>query len=368
MRNLLKLGLLLSALVISKQVQAKLEAAAKQIPSADYFSPEFHSLWNSLVKDEIGFFAEHQLYRDILIDRCQRLSQQWKKELAIDLSDSSSALLIPEILIRDLESNPGPTGSDRHRKNSVVVTFRVGWFTTEGDQEMQTLWRSSARPLLISDKSGWRIETTDYQFLEQNARLTPSIRFLHILTHLMLRMDFLLSPSGSSWNPEEIQDRARNFEMAYQRWILRKLTKIYPAFALFLVSSDVDPANPIFALSQQYQNAWGAPDEIFVIVGKKFKLREQEHLLGETVLLKKAAQQRGHEANFISAWSCHTLALKPAEDRSPPRVIPLGTPAQMGAGLLQIPAHRKAFKACAEASETPIPLWNILSNWPMGID
>jgi hypothetical protein len=196
------------------------------------------------------------------------------------------------------------------------VTFNIGWFVGGGQEypDIEKFLTSLAiRPLLRPEGI---LDVSDGDFLSHSSRPIPCVTFLHELTHLLLRMDFILT-HPEEWSPRRIENEKEEFEAAYQKWIVSLLSTIHPDFSkcIAVCSSNENEK----ALASLYQTCWGGRDEIFVIIGVKLSLEGQEYVLGETRLLRAIAQQKGLPPSFIG-WS-HDFAFF-ADDPDLPIIKP----------------------------------------------
>ncbi|MDR2420471.1 MAG: hypothetical protein LBD40_04185 [Puniceicoccales bacterium] len=177
------------------------------------------------------------------------------------------------------------------------------------------------------------MEFRNEEILRALSVMRPPVVFLHELTHLLLRVEFILEePDLSRWMPEEIRDRNSFFESAYSRYIMRWLLRIHLKFQIFMLP-EVDPdcctcfcrrytqerANAE-ALVRRCGICWGGIDEIFVIMGVRLMLEGKEHVLGETILLRKLAALHQLPTNFV-CWS-HQLIFLPVPGDPESRIEP----------------------------------------------
>jgi hypothetical protein len=304
------------------------------------FTPAFQSVWDFYAKGE--FLQEDQeennlyrqflqeeygLYQRFLIDRCQQLSMHWQR-----------CCSLRQIQI-DIVSDSMP----RYQGLSVsffggTVTFNIGWFRGKPPEYdgIDKFLMAAARPLI---KENWQIEIADGSLL-RSSRLQPCVTFLHELTHLILRMDFILAHGLTLDHvlhgiQEEPEGTKKSFEEAYQIWVVDLLSStIHRNFSLCLSLDPFDDVN------NAYQACWGGRDEILVIIGVRLMLEGEEHVLGETMLLRRLAQLLGLPSNFV-CWS-HTILSFSDSDGNP--MIVLDRPSlEMSLFLFEL--HKIAFMA-----------------------
>jgi hypothetical protein len=152
-------------------------------------------------------------------------------------------------------------------------------------------------------------------------------------------MDFILNlPEGAAvkWTPENICKHNAEFESQYRKWIVGNLSAVHANFSAF-VRPDFDSPTPGDSLARQYEQCWGSPDEIFVIMGAKLMLEGQAHVLGETMLLRKLAIQHGLSPDFV-CW-CHHVSFPKKE--APEEIEPIQNLLYLGSVLFE--THRDAF-------------------------
>ena len=278
---------------------------------AQVFAPNLQNLLalheSQLISNYGNLQEEYGLYRQIFYDRCRKLQQLWRKEIHIDVVPCSNIGGIPHCI-----SKPEVSG------DSSSVTFKIAWFDDQINRDVHlpedmlmatsSYWVKLVRPLVIPFllfPSDSLPEPMDGRFLERRSKMIPPVVLLHELTHLLLRLDFILDKRSPV---ELVCNENHQFEQVYQQWIAQTLQKIHKDFRMSLLplskllSSLFSPSAAEIAVADQYQNCWGGRDEIFVIVGAKFSLNGKEHVLGETRLLRKIAQNRGLPSNFI-CWS-----------------------------------------------------------------
>ncbi|MDR2419862.1 MAG: hypothetical protein LBD40_00865 [Puniceicoccales bacterium] len=281
------------------------------------FTPAFQEVWTSYAQEELA--EEYALYQRFLVDRCQQLSVHWQRCCSCSL--------------RGIQIDITPNSMPQYQGISIsffgsTVTFNIGWFKGKPPEYLgiAEFLMSAARPLI---KGNWQVEITDGSFLH-SSRLRPCVTFLHELTHLILRMDFILS--SEEWPPNRIQSEVGAFEYAYQTWVVALLSSIHGDFSSCL---SLDPFNDV---SNIYQASWGGRDEILVIMGVRLMLEGQSYVLGETMLLRKLAALHGLPTNFV-CWS-HAVLSFPDSDESP--MITLDAPS-LHTSLLLFDFHKIAF-------------------------
>jgi hypothetical protein len=301
------------------QMQACILTSAFQRVWDFYAKGEF--LQGGQEEDPYRWFLqeEYALYQLFLEDRCQKLSRHWQR-----------ICVLRNIQI-DIASNSIP----QYQGLSVsfwgtIATFNIGWFIGKLPEytEIGEILISAARPLI---KRNWQIEIED-GFLLRSSRLPPCITFLHELTHLLLRMDFILT--SQDWDPSSIQSNVSVFEHAYQAWVVQLLRSIHEDFSSCL------SLNPFDELDAAYQASWGGRDEILVIMGVKLMLNGVAHVLGETMLLRRLAALHSLPTDFV-CWS-HTILSFPGSDGDP--MIILDEPVLNSSRLL-FEHHKTAFMA-----------------------
>jgi hypothetical protein len=155
------------------------------------FTPEFQGVWDSYAHGELA--EEYALYRRFLADRCERLSEAWARCCSCSFRKIQIGIIV--------SSMPQFSGLQMSGFLGDTVTFNIGWFiggkvTYPGIAAILELF---VRPLI---RSGWWIDVgdDDASLLRQRVSVPiPSVTFLHELTHLLLRMDFILS--HPQWTP-----------------------------------------------------------------------------------------------------------------------------------------------------------------------
>lgn len=294
--------------------------------------------------DAEGLAPQYDLYLRFLEDRCRRLGVLWKKNVQIDIIPCGSSdvpIPVPHCVV-----NPIIT------ETVANIVFRIAWFCDYFNRDPlykeagSDLWKGLIRPLLItpaplsfslvsplsvtsisppplgplSDAS--LMLKVEKFFLANRSRMLPSVVLLHELTHLLLRMDFILAK-----NIDTASCRDLKFEQKFIQWVVEEvLCKIHPKFSESLSRPSATTSSSLFLTLFQgrqqpeetatdiqtvnlYQDCWGSRDEILVILGVKLLLGDQEHLLGETMLLRRIAQLKDLPFNFV-CWSHCNAYLK----------------------------------------------------------
>jgi hypothetical protein len=276
------------------------------------FTSEFQRIWDSYAQGELA--EEYELYRRFLVDRCQQLSVQWAR--------CCSFRTVQIGIVAN--SMPQFAGLQMSFFGNIV-TFNIGWFMGGRPEypEVAEVLMSTVRPLIRPD---WQIDINDVPFLSQISRPIPCVTLLHELTHLLLRMDFILT--HLEWTPEAIRGSNGMFEASYQQWVVIQL--LQPIHRDFLASTEDEK------IVDRYDHCWGGRDEILVIMGVRLMLEGQAYVLGETMLLRRLAALHGLPTNFV-CWS-HFLAFF---SKNPPAITLAESPDE---GLFSA-THRTAFIA-----------------------
>jgi hypothetical protein len=321
--------------------------------------------------DSIGLTAEYDLYRQFLEDRCGKIEGLWGKHIQIDIVPCGSEAAptpVPHCVVDPIII-----------EHDTTIVFRIAWFGDYFGQDppqedmKSSFWRDRIiRPLLVTPPpllfslvaplsvtsipplmplSGVSVSTSDMPnlesimkiFLTNRSRMLPSVILLHELTHLLLCMDFILA---KNLEIDSCNQTESSFKEDFSKWIVEEvLCKIHPKFSESRLKPSSTAAPHLFsgflffrARRQQpeattaidlqlqrivslYQDCWGSRDEILVIIGVKLLLEGQEHLLGETMLLRRIAQLKGLPLNFICWSHCNAyldsgVSLTPKDGRN----------------------------------------------------
>lgn len=299
------------------------------------FTPAIQMAWSSARDTEagseiLGIEEDYELYFQFFEDRGKRLGQLWEKPVHVNVIPCTSQQL------------PLPHCISKPEIDDERIIFNIAWFDNqdtrpEADRVITATtdyWRQNARPLivpLLPDTSPFfvcpldnppSIELMNGSFLAERSRTIPPVVLLHELTHLLLRMEYILDQKLPL---RFVRENNRQFEEEYQKWIVENiLKKIHPDFATCLASEGgswfpSQPSEESRRIADRYQDCWGCRDEICVIVGVKLLLQGKEYVLSETMLLRKIAQKRELSSNFI-CWShcCCELSEEGEEITSKP--------------------------------------------------
>jgi hypothetical protein len=146
------------------------------------FLDTFQRVWAGYSQQELK--EEYTLYGQFLRDRCQRLSQQWRKPVKIGVipcnrQDLGSQCSAPHCISR-------PVITDE------AVVFNVGWLNSPEGGDMSdpgtaAYWELAARPIMQDGI----IKCRNKKILKAFSIMRPQVVFLHELTHLLLRMEFI---------------------------------------------------------------------------------------------------------------------------------------------------------------------------------
>ncbi|MDR3143702.1 MAG: hypothetical protein LBT57_02560 [Puniceicoccales bacterium] len=303
----------------------------------------FQEVWAGYFQQELR--EEYTLYGKFLDDRCQRLSQLWEKAVSIGVIPCNRQDLGSQCSAPHCISKPVITDE--------AVIFNIGWLDSiqggnVSDPGTAAYWELAARPLM---RRGRIIESGNEEVLRACSLMRPQIVFLHELTHLLLRMEFILEPR-SRWTPEDIRNRNSVFESAYSHYIMQRLLHISPRFSIFMVPEADPDCCTCFcvrytperataeSLARQCGICWGGVDEVLVIMGVKLILNGKAHVLGETMLLRKLAALHGLSPHFV-CWS-HQLTFLPNPEDPESTVEPPRESLLCSHLLFQ---HRDAFMA-----------------------
>jgi hypothetical protein len=287
---------------------AFLFASMPEIQAND-FTENFRRIWQRCQNEsreeighEEGLIAEYDLYFRFLEDRCRRLEELWKNNAQIDIVPCGTRDVLTPV--------PHCVVNPVIIKNGSVITFRIAWFLDyfgqaprPQDTTGSAFWEKIIRPLLITPpplsfslvsplsvtptsppplgplSDAALIPTLEKIFLTNRSRMLPSVVLLHELTHLLLRMDFILAKSLPITFCKN-----RQFEQDFMKWIVEEvLCKIHPKFRGSLSRPSATTGWELFPLSygrsqptataadfqivNLYQDCWGARDEILVIIG-----------------------------------------------------------------------------------------------------
>ena len=274
------------------------------------FTDEFQAIWNEYQRQ--GLEEQYALYGRFFQDHCARLTQLWGRPVKIG------------VISCRLTAAGGPHCISKPEINEDVVTFNICWLDAPNedgdfsDPAAAAYWKSAARPII---QNGTIIAIGE-TILQGLSVMRPPVVFLHELTHLLLRMDFILN--FPEWTPDLIQRENSQFEHVYSRYILGILADIDLRFSMFMAPDrepDCCSCCGLFsrgpsqeqlaaeALAERCYRCWGGIDEILVIMGVKLVLEGEEYVLGETMLLRKLAALQGLTINFV-CWS-HQLTFLP---------------------------------------------------------